>query len=1033
MTPTELAERVTARYPDAQRIDDNVVQFTRRAGSRPFAVYYLDCKSDIPHSLDALRSYQDRVIGRRYFEGPNSLQWNNYLYFVASDERLGAPDVVRIRELLEKDRTYARKFLIGEGELDEVLEPHVVRPGETTEVSVLSIWNNTLAQAGLGRAVWDDLDMPKRLALIETAARPSRPLSMPAPLAPVSPGRRLASLSLDHYRPYPLDRKFEFATVNLIFGPNASGKTSLLEAIELFYCGRNQRSPNSKPVYDLCAKFDDDTSERVTNRRPLKLFRQRNLSWYGQPEVLKNNLYSSFARFNFLDTDAAARLADEATEIDEDLSKLLIGPDAAKTWENMSRVHEQTRARLKDCRELERNVQAQIADIDRLLTTLREGSGSSLIRDRLLNMLQNLGWQPSIGSESNDLAARLIGPISELVALARQAGHLPLSPVPSRSALARFIRSTSTSGGKATDDIKALSALEQKINVATAMLTRAREASDILERVKRLVAAGLPVRVADRERLRQASASISNQLAGIDPAAVEAAASARPTATADSDFHRARVARTQATRALELLRAQNDQIRATRERSANLAEELRQVARQYLNETGDTSECPLCHTHFEPSQLIAHIERELHKEIDRRDETIALAMRSTEEALRLAAAEEARAAMVLAFAQRAELTGDAILSEIATAFNEATDELSNVSQQLRSVDDELAALDSRGLRWADLDPMRIELVRRRFPLADWSDAAIASTAALIADAISEQDDEIVDCGHHADTLKQRLADLLGVPIENGDQARVALANLEQRNAVAESLAGKLTILDEQFHIPANRALGEVAVEAEAIRQVAVELQAALQQENESNLIRTQSAAKRTQLQQEIARMAPRIKNLAAAVNTLQRLQRDHSLHAAVEQAIQQNRSAIESIFGQIHSPHEFVGLGDQITSLRRLDGTLSSLTEISTGQRAALALSVFLAQNMKLRDAPPIILVDDPIAHVDDLNCLSFLDYLREIVLTKRRQIFFCTASDKLAAMFERKFDFLNTNEFRKIELHRESPPSISAVIDNSR
>jgi chromosome segregation protein len=102
---------------------------------------------------------------------------------------------------------------------------------------------------------------------------------------------------------------------------------------------------------------------------------------------------------------------------------------------------------------------------------------------------------------------------------------------------------------------------------------------------------------------------------------------------------------------------------------------------------------------------------------------------------------------------------------------------------------------------------------------------------------------------------------------------------------------------------------------------------------------------------------------------------------------------------------------------------MANLTEISTGQRAALGLSMFLAQNMKLRFAPPVILIDDPIAHVDDLNCLSFLDYLRQIALTKRRQIFFATANDKLAAVFERKFDFLGFPEFRKIVLHRESTP----------
>lgn len=70
--------------------------------------------------------------------------------------------------------------------------------------------------------------------------------------------------------------------------------------------------------------------------------------------------------------------------------------------------------------------------------------------------------------------------------------------------------------------------------------------------------------------------------------------------------------------------------------------------------------------------------------------------------------------------------------------------------------------------------------------------------------------------------------------------------------------------------------------------------------------------------------------------------------------------------------------------------------------------------------APPVILIDDPIAHVDDLNSLSFLDYLREIVLKGGRQVFFATANDKLATLFERKFDFLGSEGFRRFNLGRQ-------------
>ena len=49
------------------------------------------------------------------------------------------------------------------------------------------------------------------------------------------------------------------------------------------------------------------------------------------------------------------------------------------------------------------------------------------------------------------------------------------------------------------------------------------------------------------------------------------------------------------------------------------------------------------------------------------------------------------------------------------------------------------------------------------------------------------------------------------------------------------------------------------------------------------------------------------------------------------------------------------------------------------------------------------MLIDDPIAHVDDLNALSFLDYLREIAIDGKRQIFFTTANEKIASLFEKQ------------------------------
>ena len=44
-------------------------------------------------------------------------------------------------------------------------------------------------------------------------------------------------------------------------------------------------------------------------------------------------------------------------------------------------------------------------------------------------------------------------------------------------------------------------------------------------------------------------------------------------------------------------------------------------------------------------------------------------------------------------------------------------------------------------------------------------------------------------------------------------------------------------------------------------------------------------------------------------------------------------------------------------------------------------------------------------------------------MFTDRRQIYFATANDKLATLFERKFDFMGEEGFRRFDLWREAPP----------
>jgi len=66
-------------------------------------------------------------------------------------------------------------------------------------------------------------------------------------------------------------------------------------------------------------------------------------------------------------------------------------------------------------------------------------------------------------------------------------------------------------------------------------------------------------------------------------------------------------------------------------------------------------------------------------------------------------------------------------------------------------------------------------------------------------------------------------------------------------------------------------------------------------------------------------------------------------------------------------------------------------------------LSIFLTLNLSLRSGPPFMLIDAPSAHIDDLNALSFLDFLADVAETKQASDLLRDRNEKLANLFEKK------------------------------
>lgn len=157
----------------------------------------------------------------------------------------------------------------------------------------------------------------------------------------------------------------------------------------------------------------------------------------------------------------------------------------------------------------------------------------------------------------------------------------------------------------------------------------------------------------------------------------------------------------------------------------------------------------------------------------------------------------------------------------------------------------------------------------------------------------------------------------------------------------------------------------------------------------------------------VKRVEPQVARCAKAVQTFERMP---SLSSFVEKGIKSNIQQISKFFKWMHHSGEFEELGidsDGIYAIRGLNHQKIRTYEMSTGQRSTIAMAVMFALHMAAPDAPQFLLLDEPLATMDDTQVLNVLDILK-LMAEQNTQIFFTTANGIMINLF--KECFKNTN-----------------------
>ena len=153
----------------------------------------------------------------------------------------------------------------------------------------------------------------------------------------------------------------------------------------------------------------------------------------------------------------------------------------------------------------------------------------------------------------------------------------------------------------------------------------------------------------------------------------------------------------------------------------------------------------------------------------------------------------------------------------------------------------------------------------------------------------------------------------------------------------------------------------------------------------------------------IKRTEPMVERCARAVQAFEKMP---SLSSFVENVIRSNIQQISKFFKWMHHSGEFekLDIDDKgIYAVRGLNKQEVRTYEMSTGQRSTIAMAVMFALHMAAPNAPQFLLLDEPLATMDDTQVLNVLDILKSMA-EQDTQIFFTTANGIMINLFKECF-----------------------------
>jgi len=1050
--------------------------FQKKIVSKYIFIYlnYSQYKKYIVDKEQYKKIIEEKCLEPIFFELEGDLSWNLYLVCVLPSEEY---EKISSEELVEFERNekYARKLVINETHFNKLIPVGKVITGDSTKeiVDPIDDWYKELNENGMtfcldtyskykidvflkGKNVESENNYD--LTLISNEENKTHSLY------------KIKQLKMtEQFRPhcFGLNAELEFGDVNLLFGANGSGKTSILEAIELVMTGqirKNNTGEIDNDIYyndlksDITLQMEGDETVHIPNDIRERKSRESRFYQNRQGTRQKEKLNKAFHQYNyysFEDTFSFCFLG-EQPNYSEEFSKIIYGESTKtieKNWLTYKEKFEQEKT----------SIESEINCLEDEVKLLEKTDSSSIqIRlEPLYNLLSEVKLcfervedETNLYSVSNwllQLNTKLAKIKMLLDNFLSESGEID-SKKDINDILGRITRNRSSLEEKFALIEKNIINIDSVINKLSNELQQAMNDDILINRV--IEGAQNQLNTFNNYLLEMKDIEKCNLLLELEHKKINLKqkisvlsyfkdtwgylANEQIINRSFDDLEMLILEKSKRKDELEKeLKNIRDKLEieeAKKNSIDNIIIQVKALGIRYFNERSNSTRCPLCGTDFfTKEKFLEAIDKEIkidysyYKKLIEGKDAIEKELKKVNTEIEYYTTQQK---YINSLYEAFEFIGDNKLLDVDTYTNSRCNDnmIQVVSEVLR-----LLELNLQELKRTDNDINSLELAGYNYDFIKSALDYINNIAGTIDSKLALETITFVK-NDLEEKLKENLTkkETLQHRIDNlNDLIQDEKRKINEEETNKQTLQKDLQLLD--VYESRINILKEFANEIEendicienntSITKVRNFIQTILDEvsmftDKVNNTIKQKEDNEKLEvLKQQIELKKKQMEKCMHAIGVLNSLKLSSQY---AEEFIRENISDISDLFISLHSPREFDKL--TLSEKGKIVGYRNEVEVpiylMSTGQRTAVVISIFFKLHISMRTAPKFILLDEPVSNIDDLNILGLLDFLREMAISNGTQIFFTTANYNVAKLFKRKFSFLR-DRFYEFKLSR--------------